>query len=114
MSIFSARTNTSVISPQEAYQAMAESDHYVLLDVRGLSEYKEARITGAKLIPVDELVRRAPAELPDKHIPIFTYCRSGGRAAQAVKLLTGMGYTKVNSIGGITNWPYGTIKGVRS
>lgn len=111
MSLFNASTNVSVISPQEAYQAMTASDQYVLLDVRNNSEYQEARIAGAKLIPVGELHHRAPAELPDKHISIFVYCRSGARAAQAVKLLAGMGYAKVYNIGGITNWPYETVKG---
>jgi rhodanese-related sulfurtransferase len=111
MGMFNTGADFSLISPQEAHQAMSASDQYILLDVRTASEYKEVRIDGAKLIPVDELSRRAPRELPDKHIPVFTYCRSGIRAATAAKLLTGMGYTKVFSIGGIASWPYGIIKG---
>ena len=109
--IFKDRSKITAISPQEAREMMSRSDEYILLDVRTLSEYEQVRIEGAKLIPVDELSRRAPVELPDKNIPIFIYCHSGARAARAVDLLTGMGYTNVLSFGGILNWPYETIKG---
>jgi len=111
MSTLAARANASAISPQEAYQIMTSSDPYILLDVRTTSEYKEARIDGAKSIPVDELSRRAPADLPDKHVPVFIYCRGGARAAIAAKLLVGLGYTNARNMGGIASWPYGTMKG---
>ena len=111
MSIIGGSSDISVISPQEAYQAMKTSDKYILLDVRTISEYRELRIEGAKSIPLDELGSRAPAELSDNNISIFVYCRGGGRAAQAAKLLVGMGYTSVFNIGGIVNWPYDTTKG---
>jgi len=105
-------TRAGTISPQEARRRMRKSAH-TLLDVRTAPEYEEQRIDGAKLIPVDQLQRRAPAELPDKHAPVFVYCRSGGRAASAVQMLSGMGYTDAVSIGGIVNWPYETVKGVK-
>jgi len=89
---------------------MSTSDEYILLDVRSAAEYKETRIAGAKLIPVDELGRRAPVELSDKHIPIFIYCRSGARAARAADFLAGIGYTSVYSFGGIMNWQFGTVR----
>ena len=110
MSVISSSMNVSVISPQEAYQNMKSSDKHILLDVRTLSEYKDTRIDGAKLIPANELSSRAPMELPDKHIPIYVYCRSGARAAKAAKLLVNRGYTNVFNLGGIVNWPYGTVK----
>jgi len=100
-----------VISPQEARRMMEYSDHYILLDVRTPSEYAQIRIDGAKLIPVDELVRRAPDELPDKHIPVLVYCHSGVRAERAAEILIQMGYADVFSFGGIMNWTYETIKG---
>ena len=98
------------ISPQEAYRRMKEAAH-ILLDVRTAPEYEEVRIDGAKLIPVDELRRCAPAELPDKQVPIFVYCHSGARAARAADLLAGMGYTSVFNFGGIIQWPYEVARG---
>ena len=37
----------------------------------------------------------------EKDTPIFVYCRSGARSAQAVKALAQMGYINVKNIGGI-------------
>ena len=105
------RKKYTVISAQEAQKMMAESNGYVLLDVRMEPEYKQERIDGAKLIPVDELKSRASAELPDKQARIFIYCRSGMRATRAAEMLTNKGYTNVFTFGGITNWPYETVKG---
>jgi len=106
MGIFSRSNN---ISPQEAHRRMEEGGKYILLDVRSAAEYKQVRIKGAKLIPVDELAARAAKELPDKDAQILVYCQSGMRAGSATKLLTRMGYTNVFNFGGIMNWPYGTI-----
>ena len=111
MNFFGNFGGVDAISPQEAYQAIKTSNQYVLLDVRTPVEYKEVRIDGAKLIPVDELGRRAAAELPDKDIPIYVYCRSGGRASGAVRTLKSMGYANAANMGGIMNWPYETVSG---
>ena len=109
MGIFTkARTR---ISPREARQIMRQPGRYVLLDVRTPPEYEESHIGGAKLIPVDELARRAPAELPDKQALILVYCRGGARAAGAVKTLAQMGYANAVSFGGLLDWPYETVKG---
>ena len=105
------RVKFKVISPQEAHKMMKGSDNYILLDVRTPSEYAQVRIDGAKLIPVDELGKRASVELPDKHIPVLIYCHSGMRAERAAETLANMGYTEIFSFGGIMNWKYETVKG---
>ena len=104
-------TNNKVISPQEAHRMMEEANDYVLLDVRSPEEYREARIKGAKLLPVEEIASRASLELPDKSVLIFVYCHSGMRAGRAVKALGKMGYNNIFSFGGIINWPYGVVSG---
>jgi len=101
----------SIITPEQAYKFMGESEDCIVLDVRSTSEYQEGHISGAKSIPSTELSSRAPTELPDKEVPILTYCRSGMRASAAVNTLTQMGYTKVVSLGGILNWPYEIVTG---
>ena len=98
-------------SPQKVHQMMEQKDHLTLLDVRTPEEYRQVRIEGAKLLPVDEIERRASQELPDKQAIILVYCQSGMRARNAVKKLMRMGYTNVSSFGGIMNWPYKTIGG---
>ena len=98
------------ISAEEAYQMMAESPNFILIDVRTESEYREGRIEDAILIPNDEIEARAKAELPDKDQLIFVYCRSGVRSANAAGTLAGMGYSNVYNMGGIIDWPYEIIR----
>jgi len=104
-------TKGNGISPQDAHRMMEETKNFVLLDVRTPSEYKQIRIEGSKLIPVDELASRAPDELPDKNTVILIYCQSGMRAENAAKILKRMGYANAFNFGGINNWPYATVKG---
>ncbi len=71
-----------------------------LLDVRTSQEYQEGHIPGSINIPLQSLstADQIPA---GKDAPLFVYCYSGSRSAQAVRLLTGMGYTNIKNIGGI-------------
>ncbi len=72
----------------------------VLLDIRTPQEYHEGHIPGSINIPLQSLstADQIPA---GKDAPLFVYCYSGSRSAQAVRLLTGMGYTNIKNIGGI-------------
>ena len=105
------RANHINIPPQEARRMMEGTESFTLLDVRTPQEYKQARIEGAKLIPVDELGSRAASEMPDKNKLVLVYCQSGMRADRAAKMLKQMGYVNVYNFGGIVDWPYGTVKG---
>lgn len=70
-----------------------------LLDVREPEEYEESRIEGCHLIPLGELMRRAPSELdPEKDIVV--YCAHGVRSLHAVVGLLSLGFEKVRSLEG--------------
>jgi len=97
------------ISAEDAYRMMQEIDEYILLDTRTDWEFAEVRIDGAILIPEHEIGDRAAAELPDKHVAILIYCRSGRRSEIAARELVAMGYTNVYDFGGIVDWPYATV-----
>ena len=72
----------------------------LLLDVRTAEEYASGHIPGSVNLPLDRI--GAAAELvPDRACPLFVYCRSGARSAQAAAQLGKMGYEKVKNIGGI-------------
>ncbi len=80
----------------------------VLVDVREPEEHAESRIEGegvnAKLIPLGELMRRAPKEL-DPNTDIVTYCAAGIRSMHAVVGLQQLGFERVRSLqGGIYAW----------
>lgn len=98
----------SKITAVQANNMMKDGKPFLLLDVRTKEEYDEVHIPGTLLIPGDELLRRAPAELPDKAARILVYCRSGRRSAAAAEALLKVGYTNVHDFGGIIDWPFET------
>ena len=99
------------ITEAEAKKMMDDGNPYILVDVRNKDEYEEERIEGSVLIPLDVIEERAKSELGDKSARILVHCRSGKRSEAAAKILDELGYSDVNSFGGIENWTYGTIRG---
>ncbi len=75
-----------------------------LVDVRQPDEFAFAKIEGAKLIPLGEIISRMD-ELDDSK-ELIVQCKSGGRSAYAIQYLTQAGYTgqMANLKGGITAW----------
>ena len=91
------------VSPEEAYSMVVKHDSLYLLDVRTPGEFQQARLEGAKLIPIGQLLNRLP-EVP-KDRPILVYCAVGSRSAQVVNYLARQGYPEVyNLYGGIYSW----------
>ena len=91
------------VSPEEAYSMLVKHDSLYLLDVRTPGEFQQARLEGAKLIPIGQLLNRLP-EVP-KDRPILVYCAVGSRSAQVVNYLARQGYPEVyNLYGGIYSW----------
>ncbi|MGB8507330.1 MAG: molybdopterin-synthase adenylyltransferase MoeB [Pyrinomonadaceae bacterium] len=75
-----------------------------IIDVREPNEYDIARIPGAKLIPLGQVVNRQ--EEIDASRETVVHCKMGGRSAKAIEALTSAGFTGrlVNLKGGITAW----------
>jgi rhodanese-related sulfurtransferase len=67
----------------------------IILDVRTPQEFKSGHIQGAMNIPVDSLSGNL-AELKRKGKPIITCCRSGGRSAMALSILSQGGIKAYN------------------
>lgn len=93
------------MSAQEAVQIMAQTDDYILLDVRTQEEYDAGHLEGAILIPHDELAGRAAKELQNPNAMILIYCRSGNRSEQAANILKDLEYCNVYDIGGMSDFP---------
>ena len=96
------------ISAETAFEMMQKSDSFILLDVRTEQEFLDSHITGAILLPVQELENIVVSKLPEKNTLILIYCRSGIRSSNAAKILAEKGYTNVFDFGGIVDWPYET------
>lgn len=85
---------------------MDEESDYIIVDAREQSEYDEAHIKGAIVIPYTSIENEAAEKLPDKDQLILVYCRSGRRSKIAAQSLANMGYTNVKEFGGIIDWQY--------
>lgn len=96
------------ISADEAKSLIDSESGFIILDARTLDEYAEGHISGAVVIPYDEVANCAASELPDKTQLILVYCRSGRRSKLAAQTLAELGYTNVKEFGGIVDWPYET------
>ena len=94
------------IAPEKANEMMNELEEFVLLDVRSKEEFSEGHIPGAMVIPHEEISERAEAEIPEKDVPVFVYCRSGRRSKIAAEELVSLGYSEIYEFGGIGDWPY--------
>ncbi len=74
-----------------------------LLDVRTTDEFNNGCLPNAKNIPLAILPVLAHEHL-DKNEPVLIYCRSGGRAIMAEKILANLGFNNVTNIGGIMHY----------
>jgi rhodanese-related sulfurtransferase len=90
------------ISPLELSEKMKFGKHPLIVDVRQPDEFRQVRITGAKLIPLNELYKRMK-DLP-KGREIVCVCDSGSRSKSAAKALAKEGYTVFDMPGGMHAW----------
>jgi rhodanese-related sulfurtransferase len=74
------------------------------LDVRYDMEYKESRIPGAPLVPLDRL--RWDVHKLDPEATYIVYCRSGRRSKAGTYLLRERNIKALSMKGGIKDWPY--------
>lgn len=91
------------ISSVEAKQLLQKNRNIFLLDCRTLDEFRQARLGGAVLIPINEIERRLN-EVP-KNRPVLVYCAVGSRSNLVAGFLANRGYGEVyNMTDGIVGW----------
>jgi phage shock protein E len=73
----------------------------IVVDVRSAQEFNSGHIDGALNIPHTDI--EAKASSLDKGKQIIVYCRSGGRASTAQRVLLDKGFANVLNIGGYDN-----------
>ena len=96
------------ITAEDAKALMDGGDEVVIVDVRTQAEYDEGHLPGAILVSNETIADSQPDALPDLDAMLIVYCRTGVRSKDASDKLVGMGYTDVNDMGGIRDWPYDT------
>lgn len=92
------------ITPLELKALMDADPDFQLIDVRQPDEYAFAKIEGAKLIPLGEVINRM--DEIDAARKTVVHCKMGGRSARAIEALQAAGYNGdlSNLVGGITAW----------
>ena len=91
------------ISTDELYDIHSGDTPAVIVDVRTPMEYQEAHIAGAKNIPLSKLSNGDVGELANGK-PVYIVCRTGRRANDARKILSGDGIDNVVINGGMEEW----------
>lgn len=92
------------ISASELKRRMDAGEDIQLIDVRQPEEWNFARIEGAKLMPLGEILKRMN-EL-DENCETVIHCKMGSRSARAIEALRRAGFKGdlKNLKGGITAW----------
>jgi adenylyltransferase/sulfurtransferase len=92
------------ITVKELKAKMDAGENIQLIDVRQPNEYEFARIEGAKLIPLAEVLNRM--DEIDETKETIVQCHAGGRSARAIMALEQAGFKGElkNLRGGITAW----------
>ena len=98
MSLFGFFRNSDINRSIEEFLSTPDG---VLLDVRTPEEYNEGHIPKSVNLPLHNIYR-AEELFENKSIPLFVYCRSGARSAQAAAELKDLGFSNVKDIGGIS------------
>ena len=98
------------VSAEEAEQMISQNgtDHssrYQVVDVRTAKEYAVKHVSGARLIPIEELEERYKKEIPWELEKIFIYCAGGDRSRLACDFLSRQGYLNLYNIqDGLKGW----------
>lgn len=92
------------ITATELKQRLERGDDLQIIDVREPKEYDAARLEGARLIPLGQVVGRMNEIDPSRETVV--HCKMGGRSAKAIEALQAAGFKGrlVNLKGGITAW----------
>lgn len=85
----------------------SEAPALLLIDCREESEWRIARIVGARLIPLAEIAARLDDiadELAEEERPVVVHCHHGVRSLKAAMLLRQRGIQAWSMAGGIDRW----------
>ena len=100
-----ARSSTKQVPLSELKKLWDEDADIVILDVRTPREYEAVHIPWADNAPRGLLEFSIWSLVPDQEEHIYVYCKTGGRAALAAKLLNEFGYKNAFAVAtGIADW----------
>lgn len=87
------------------FAELVEAGNGLVLDVRTPDEYAAGHIEGCTLINVFDEDFAQQVDKLDPNTPVYVYCRSGRRSANAMSILHDKGFAEVYNLkGGIMAW----------
>lgn len=99
---FFGGSSANQVAPEEVQDMIIKNPRPFLLDVRTPEEFQEGHISGAVLIPLNELMNRLERVPKDKLV--VCVCASGSRSSVATRQLEKSGYQVKNMRGGMARW----------
>ena len=84
-------------------QALVNTGNYSVVDARKPADYAVSHLKGALSGNADTVAEILPRLPKDK--PVLTYCYSGNRSFAVAEKLAAAGYTVINSLDGINEYP---------
>ncbi len=101
----SGQSKRTVISADEFERQINALNDEQLVDVRTPDEFSKGYIEGALNIDINGSEFRRQASALDKSKPVYVYCLSGGRSANAAEYLRKNGFENVIELdGGLMKW----------
>jgi phage shock protein E len=77
----------------------------IILDVRTDQEFASGHISGAQQMNFYDSDFKSQLETLDPDVPVYIYCRSGGRSGKAASMMKAMGFRAVYNLeGGVGAW----------
>ena len=93
------------ISASDFAKKIETSDDAQILDVRTPAEFSSGHLVNAKNSDWNGSTFESEVSKLNKSKPVYVYCRSGKRSAQAAEKLTELGFSNVYNLeGGILQW----------
>ena len=106
-------TTSQVIEDIDAvqFQQRIIKQDGIIIDVRTPEEFYAGHIKEATNIDFYDDEFLAKLKIVRKDIPIYVYCKSGGRSSVAARKMEELGFSKVYNLhGGISAWRYANYK----
>ncbi len=110
-------TSSQIIENTDAlrFQLLIKKEDGIILDVRTPQEFHSGHIKDATNINFYEDDFAEKLTIVRKNVPIYVYCRSGGRSSKAAITMKELGFAKIyNLIGGMGAWDSENYESVKS
>jgi len=96
---------TPTIEPELVLQSQRSGRNVLLVDVRDADAFRDGHVSGARSIPIHQLVTRAFEITSDRSAAIVIVSQRGDRAKVAASSLRLAGFTEVSMLaGGMDRW----------